>query len=336
MAGGHTLQTSSCTATASLTGRGRCMAEMGAETCSDGNCNPESRRRDSDSDTAPEDESFLADSRLKHARSKLSKALPMAASSCSSLSHNLEFALAGVKNSEGQNIPCLEVCSAMHVYNKVHRLLAKMEAGAGRESAQEALTLCAQRTMVLLSHLLKCLNQDIASKKLISTMPDDCITVVYDWKMKILPQWFRETSRRWFGKRGFCAWHGFLLYVPRALMNASRAALARHELMWVEADDDPALPVVKLFVHHVADVCLQDAWTTLSSVECFLETVKEWLPGLKSVRLQSDNARYYGSPKHVVGVYAICKRLDLKLDVIARTEAQDGKSLLDAMFGVLN
>ena len=50
-------------------------------------------------------------------------------------------------------------------------------------------------------------HEDKVKETLVETLQDDQCIFIMDWKMKFLPQKFREAMQEYFGKAGI-TWHG--------------------------------------------------------------------------------------------------------------------------------
>jgi hypothetical protein len=165
-------------------------------------------------------------------------------------------------------------------------------------------------------HLARHVSEDSYAQSKIDNLCDDEAIVTSDYKMKILSCFFRETQKKWFGKRGTNLL-GFMI-TTNALNKADK------------------LQGVKdvQFVFMVTDDCLTDAW----EVACAKTTLyEEFLPDhVTRVRFWSDGAGCFKSKthrvfqpfwKHWTGVDEIELRI---------TPAGNGKSQLDGRFGRLN
>jgi hypothetical protein len=165
-------------------------------------------------------------------------------------------------------------------------------------------------------HLARHVSEDAYAQSKIDNLCDDEAIVTSDYKMKILSCFFRETQKKWFGKRG---------------TNLLGFMITTNSLD--EADNLQGVKEVQ-FVFMVTDDCLTDAW----EVACAKTTLyEEFLPDhVKKVRFWSDGAGCFKSKthrvfqpfwKHWTGVDEIELRI---------TPAGNGKSQLDGRFGRLN
>jgi hypothetical protein len=165
-------------------------------------------------------------------------------------------------------------------------------------------------------HLARHVSEDAYAQSKIDELGDDEAIVTSDYKMKILSCFYRETQKKWFGKRG---------------TNLLGFMITTNSLD--EADNLQGVKDVQ-FVFMVTDDCLTDAW----EVVCAKTTLyDEFLPDhVKKVRFWSDGAGCFKSKlhrvfqpfwKHWTGVDEIELRI---------TPAGNGKSQLDGRFGRLN
>jgi hypothetical protein len=165
-------------------------------------------------------------------------------------------------------------------------------------------------------HLARHVSEDTYAQSKIDNLAEDEAIVTSDYKMKILSCFYRETQKKWFGKRGTNLL-GFM--ITTNLLD--------------EADKLRGVKDVQ-FVYMVTDDSLTDAW----EVACAKTIVyEEFLPDhVKKVRFWSDGAGCFKSKthrvfqpfwKHWTGVDEIELRI---------TPAGNGKSQLDGSFGRLN
>jgi hypothetical protein len=165
-------------------------------------------------------------------------------------------------------------------------------------------------------HLARHVSEDSYAQSKIDNLADDVAIITSDYKMKILSCFYRETQKKWFGKRGTNLL-GFMITTN-------------------SPDKADKLQGVKdvQFVFMVTDDSLTDAW----EVACAKAMVyEEFLPDhVKKVRFWTDGAGCFKSKthrvfqpfwKHWTGVDEIELRI---------TPAGNGKSQLDGSFGRLN
>jgi hypothetical protein len=165
-------------------------------------------------------------------------------------------------------------------------------------------------------HLARHVSEDSYAQSKIDRLCDDEAIVTSDYKMKILSCFFRETQKKWFGKRG---------------TNLLGFMITTNSLD--EADKVQGVKDVQ-FVFMVTDDCLTDAWEVACAKMMLYE---EFLPDhVKKVRFWSDGAGCFKSKthrvfqpfwKHWTGIDEIELRI---------TPAGNGKSQLDGRFGRLN
>ena len=76
----------------------------------------------------------------------------------------------------------------------------------------------------------------------------------------------------------------------------------------------------------------QDGLSVLSMVEAMIIHIKEDLPCINELWLQSDNARCYHLKYLIFGIVILGVHHMLSITRIIHTETQDGKGLIDAHF----
>ena len=115
------------------------------------------------------------------------------------------------------------------------------------------------------------MEEKCTESKGIATTAKICI----DWKMKWEPYTDRETTQEHYGKRGV-SWHGAYIMYHEWSEEEKKAVERRKYLDQILQGDNK-----------------QDGLGVLSMVEAMLVHIKEELPFIKDIILQSDNAGCY-------------------------------------------
>ncbi len=182
-------------------------------------------------------------------------------------------------------------------------------------------------------HRVRVAYQQKHISKLFQELEDECCTngtasravLTIDWKMKFEAKSARETAQQHYAKRGM-SWHGCLISYFRMKTTT-----------YVQADGTTAAKTVPERVNVYIDQILdgdnkQDAFAVGSMLEAALEQIHKQIPEIKSVIVQSDNAKCYNNNILRILTALINTRTPVKVERHIFTETQDGKGLIDAHF----
>jgi hypothetical protein len=217
----------------------------------------------------------------------------------------------------------LGVCSrcfdSFTIFSKINELIEKVRLMPPRIPSLEddiacftyQLDICRQNLLEYRAHLvLKYDEREADKEELLNLQRHQCI-IVCDWKMKILPMFYRETQQQFFGKRG-TSMIGFMV-------------------IYHSPDDELHEKQVE-FHFFLTDDSTQDS-TAVNAAKHLL--YKEFLPShVKEVFFRADGAGCFSSN--------ISKGLSLYWDKFCgikevsnrQSPAGGGKTNLDGMFGV--
>ena len=182
-----------------------------------------------------------------------------------------------------------------------------------------------EKFILYMGHRSRCTNQRISIKSVEENFKQLCIeskgndvrgVLVMDFKMKFNPIHSRESTIDHYGKRGI-SWHGFCLIY----------------YMYDDVNIDATRHCVYLD-QILSDGNKQDTYCVISLLEAGLKQIHNDLPFIKSIVLQSDNARCYENHLLILGI-SIFNNLyypNIYVSEFVHTETQDGKTLLDAHF----
>lgn len=191
---------------------------------------------------------------------------------------------------------------------------------------------CGLKLARLYSHMLRCNVQAYALKRLERQVEEDPhhVHIVVDFKMKFLAMRFREVQSDHFGKRGM-AWHGAAIVVNRRARNA----------MFAGVPQDAGTATLHPFqVYYMHDILIgtdqQNTAVGLAMVDSIITRVKEMFPDTATVSLQSDNGPSYVGATLAFMLPYVCEAVGVRITQFVRNEAGDGKTFLDAAFGVMS
>lgn len=142
--------------------------------------------------------------------------------------------------------------------------------------------------------------------------------MVLDFKMKLDPMYYREKTVEHYGKRGI-SWHG---------------AMVQYFTICAEGTSSDSRPQdYRLYFDHISDGDnKQDRNYVVSMIEAVMLRLREDLPHIKTITLQSDNATCYQNALVVLVLPFLSVTHGIQVSQFIHTETQDGKSVLDAYF----
>ena len=184
---------------------------------------------------------------------------------------------------------------------------------------------CRSKVLLFMGHILRVTNQRLAISNELEALQTKTLVVyiVIDYKMKMLPVYFREKMLEHYGKKGM-SWHGAMLYMKQTC----------------EDDDDreKLADLLTTYYDHISDGDSKQDWVAVVSIcEAILCRIEKDYPHIEEVVLQSDNARCYQNSNLLCGLMLICKsRHKLKIAKFIHSETQDGKCSIDAPFCCCN
>lgn len=74
------------------------------------------------------------------------------------------------------------------------------------EELQYDIESCNEEIINWRNHCIRSVNQNLCKKDVLKHLKENQIFIIADWVIKYLPQSFRETQTKWFGKQGLI-WH---------------------------------------------------------------------------------------------------------------------------------
>lgn len=164
-----------------------------------------------------------------------------------------------------------------------------------------------------------------AKEALLDNDANDTAWGIMDFKMKYTPVRYRETTQQHFAKRGM-SWNGIMILYRKP--NHDRYTETESKGREREEFD------VMYFDYMSTGDTTQDYFMVLSGLEAMLHEIHKELPHIKSIVLQSDNARCYQSSALIYGIVLLNMTSPIKVRRFIHTETQDGKCSLDAHFAV--
>ena len=176
-------------------------------------------------------------------------------------------------------------------------------------------------------HRARVINQNIAIEAVMTELKDLAVAgdeskalLLIDWKMKFEMVSSHETSQEHFGKRGL-PWHGAMLIFFRRK----------------EVEIDGVRSTVAQRYHVYLDQIMsgynkQSALSVICMIEAALDWIHTQFPVIKSVVLQSDNAKCYNSLIVKVGILLLNLTMPIFVERYLHSGIQAGKCLIDAHF----
>lgn len=162
--------------------------------------------------------------------------------------------------------------------------------------------------------------------------------LVIDFKTKFDPRKNKETSQDIYAKAGLVWLGGALIVLKNGAQVPPGLDLASGG-MWLSAalgEHSDIFQCIYIDVP-VEGPTVQNATLSLVATGAMLQAVRdmpEFEDVLREVQIQCDNAPNFTASEFVLGIPLIGLMVNLRIVALFHTEANDGKSLLDAHFGV--
>ena len=172
------------------------------------------------------------------------------------------------------------------------------------------------------AHRLRVINQQVHIAALAKRLKRDCdagkptteAILLLDFKMKFEERSARETTKEHYAKRGM-SWHGVMIQYfvrePVKQQDGSFAVETCRKLVYLDQ-----------IIAHGND---QSAATVMSCIEAALKSIHHHLPFIRTVSLQSDNAKCYNN--NDLRLFLLLLNTQSPVNVVRYifTETQDGK-----------
>jgi len=152
-------------------------------------------------------------------------------------------------------------------------------------------------------HNLRAAQQDREKKKIISQMGIDEAFCTFDWGQKILPQEYRESQKKYFGKKGMSIFVGSFVW-----KNSSSSI----DINIGGTTDESSKPVFSTASYILALTnASQTELDTLSAGEIILKQFKNDYSHIKKLHKRTDNASNFSSHATPEAEKVICERVSV-------------------------
>ena len=151
-------------------------------------------------------------------------------------------------------------------------------------------------------HNLRALQQDCEKMKIISQMGIDEAFGTFDWAQKILPQEYRESQKKYYGKKGMSIFVGSFVWKQ----GSSSIVINNATTM-----SNPSTPVFSTASYILALTnASQTEIDTLSAGDIVLQQFKSDYPHIKKMHKRTDNASNSSSHTTPEAERVICERVN--------------------------
>lgn len=269
--------------------------------------------------------------------------------------HDLTFSLLSGRGTDKRSAKCRECLSVFAVLNDVEKCIAD-----NSEEVEHVLRDCADKVLLYMGHIHRSVAQskrigEIMTKVKEMECGEGCVAFL-DYKMKLEPIRYRESTAQFFGKRGM-SWHGSGVFYKtdgdsnarhgREIKMTCGRSKRRGKLDHVTGKNGKGEQRAQgcgiqtkdelgfFFVDHIAENDnVQDCIETVSIVEALMFRIKRQLPKCRQLWIVTDNARCYKNDLFSGIVLQVCKQRSITLKGIIHPAAQDGKNMVDAHFAI--
>lgn len=197
---------------------------------------------------------------------------------------------------------------------------------------------CRTAYRILMGHLLRARVQRNRTTDMIVKVAKSngsTILIIMDFKMKLLAKAFSEAQPHWFGKTGTSC-HGMAILFLKSGIDESTFDFSCSKTV------KEAMATGAFNIHYIFQVVAsnkpQEAPLVAGLVEVGLRYIKEHkeiFGDVNSVILQSDNAPNYANKKLSLILWVIGKIVGIDVITYLHNEPGDGKTILDAIFGLI-
>jgi hypothetical protein len=181
---------------------------------------------------------------------------------------------------------------------------------------------CREKLVLYMGHRTRVVNQREGIDAIMSSLTAMDAFIILDFKMKFEAKYFREKTTEWYGKKGL-PWHGSMIYSLYTLS----------EKLEAEAEGKNLANFKINYCDHIATGdSMQDWFSVLSYFEAVLVQIKNVLPHVRRLFIQSDNAKCYRKIELLIGMVVVADKHGLEVKRFIHSGVQDGKSPLDGHF----
>ena len=235
--------------------------------------------------------------------------------------HNAPYALGHPEHTEATGEPCSSCVSIVRWFLErlpnAHPNLALYFDAKDMNADWNIIGHCYQKAKLWMGHSARAAVQNARIAQLRDQATRRRVRVVMDCMMKFEPEWWRESTRENYGKRGLSV-HGSSVTYKRA----DGSTFMRHYHTAVDGNS------------------AQDVGASLTMFELLCYNLRHDLPAdladeTVDMCVQTDNAANYSSPQFLINLKAIAAQYNLTISVLIHNEAQDGKDIVDSSFAHL-
>ncbi len=204
--------------------------------------------------------------------------------------------------------------------------------GAVNENHHAILNDATDKLLLYWGHRVRVRNQRSRIDAIMDSLASHEGMIVMDFKMKFESVYFREKTTEFYGKKGL-SWHGALLYTRYTHEEQTSAAIRQEMAPSGSRDKHDLLDYhITYFDHISSGDSKQDHVAVWAYFDAVLRKMRECLPHVKAIYVQSDNARCYKKGTLLLGMYKTAKAYGIKILSYVHTGVQDGKGSIDAHF----
>lgn len=178
------------------------------------------------------------------------------------------------------------------------------------EEFRERIDLHSTHLNFYIGHVIRTHHSSAVKANVPASLALNQVAITADYKMKYLQTVYRESQQEWFGKAGM-TWHGVWATVKRQDKFISQ------------------------FFHNVSDDKKEDAFAVLSNIAEALRQIKCAFPELSEGVLMTDGAGAYSGAFLAIHLSQLGVWTGIPITAHYISESGQGKSVLDAIFGVL-
>ncbi|CAF3865475.1 unnamed protein product [Rotaria magnacalcarata] len=176
------------------------------------------------------------------------------------------------------NYICSDCINIIETLDEIRQKIEKMRNPDLQAEAKNDFKNTSEHIMEWLRHNLRAAQQDFEKKRIISKMGTDEVFGTFDWGQKILPQEYRESQKKYFGKKGMSVFIG--LFVWKDVSSSTVTASVTTSSAYTFSTQSYIVAITN---------AAQTEIDTLSAGELVLQQFQADYPQIKKLHKRTDN-----------------------------------------------
>ncbi|CAF4127945.1 unnamed protein product [Adineta steineri] len=220
---------------------------------------------------------------------------------------------------------CLDCLNIIQTLDEVKQNISKISDEDLRTEVSYDFENATEHIIEWFRHNIRAAQQDSEKTRIISEMGNDEAFCTFDWGQKILPQDYRESQKKYFGKKGMSVLIGSFIW-------KNEAASSNKKRTTTDIQSESTFSSQSYIV--ALTTAAQTELDTLSGGELILKQFKSDFPHITKLHKRTDNAGNFSSHATPEAERLICQKNEIELLTRDYSEVQKGKDICDRVCGV--